>query len=304
MNCIENLNPNISKSRFPKVLVLGKTGQLAQSIAYLIEFFPTYHFIFWGKEAFNFLNRKDTENILKLKPNFILNTVAYTQVDKAETELETAHYINGFMVGEIAKIAEAIHAKFIHISSDYVYDGQKKLPYFETDETHPLNVYGKTKLEGDLLAMKYNPTTTIIRTSWVYAPFGKNFFLTMKTLLAIKKEINVVDDQFGCPTFAFDLAKCMLQIMVDSKNQNKHFGVFHYQNNGGPISWYQFATQIKDLYQLSCKIKPIPSKDYMTPCTRPEYSYLCTDAIKKSFPNVSIRHWELALQDCKSHINN
>ncbi|RYD76206.1 MAG: dTDP-4-dehydrorhamnose reductase, partial [Sphingobacteriales bacterium] len=218
---------------------------------------------------------------------------AYTAVDKAETEKETAIAINAIAVGHLAALCKQYNARFIHFSTDYVFSGNADKPYEPTDTTDPVNYYGLTKLMGEQQAFENNEETIVIRTSWVYSSFGKNFVKTMLRLMAEKDAIGVVSDQVGCPTYAADLANAVMQIV---QSNNTEAGIYHYCNKG-IISWFDFATAIKEIADSNCIVNPIQTKDYPTPAKRPGYSALDTQKIQDKF-SIEIPHWRQSLERC------
>ncbi|MBR3501481.1 MAG: dTDP-4-dehydrorhamnose reductase [Alphaproteobacteria bacterium] len=220
----------------------------------------------------------------------IINCAAYTAVDKAEDDTELAAKININGPRNLAKSG----ARIVHISTDYVFDGQGYKPYQPEDEANPVSVYGKTKLAGEQEVLKYANEAIIIRTAWLYSPYGNNFVKTMRRLGAEKESLNVVADQIGTPTYAADLAKAIAQILPQISPQNK--GVYHFTNEG-VCSWYDFARKIMELSELKCKVNPIPSSAYPTKATRPFYSVLDKSKIKNTF-NIEIPHWEESLKEC------
>ena len=220
----------------------------------------------------------------------IINCAAYTAVDKAEDDADLAAKINTDGPRNLAKSG----AKVIHVSTDYVFDGTGHKPYQPEDEAHPISVYGKTKLAGENEVLKYADEAVIIRTAWLYSPYGNNFVKTMRRLGAEKESLNVVADQIGTPTYAADLAQAIAQILPQMNKANK--GVYHFTNEG-ICSWYDFARKIMELSGLNCKVNPIPSSAYPTKATRPFYSVLDKSKIKQTF-NITIPHWEEGLKQC------
>lgn len=259
----------------PLIVITGKNGQLGWELERLhTQYNNQFNFLFTGR------NELDLNNIQSIplffqqyQPSFFINCAAYTAVDKAETEKETAYNSNASAVGELAKQCAAINCRFITISTDYVFDGTKNAPYETTDVTNPLNVYGASKREGELLAIQNNPSAIIIRTSWVYSSYGNNFVKTMLRLMKERESINVVNDQIGSPTYAKDLATAILNIIVRLSSEISHqsSNIYHYSNEG-IISWYDFANEIQVLSGLSCKVNAIPSSQYPTPAKRPFYT--------------------------------
>lgn len=220
----------------------------------------------------------------------IINCAAYTAVDKAEDDETLAAKINIDGPRNLALSG----AKVVHISTDYVFDGLGHKPYQPEDEAHPVSVYGKTKLAGEQEVLKYAKQAVIIRTAWLYSPYGNNFVKTMSRLGSEKDSINVVTDQIGSPTYAADLAQAIVQILPQMSTGNK--GVYHFTNEG-ICSWYDFARKIMELSGLGCKVNPIPSSAYPTKATRPFYSVLDKSKIKQTF-NIKIEHWEDGLKKC------
>lgn len=280
------------------ILVSGRDGQLGNELKDLA---PAQDFKFVFTDV-NDLDITD-ENALKAafekyKPAFFINCAAYTAVDKAEANKEIANKINAEAVGYIAKQCDQHHTKLIHISTDYVFDGKGTRPYSEADETDPINYYGYTKLLGEQQALKNKPDTIVIRTSWVYSSYGANFVKTMLRLMNERKEINVVNDQFGSPTYAKDLAEAIMHI-VNSEwptvNEARS-SIYHFSNEGD-ISWYDFAVAIRDIKQLDCVVNPIPTSAYPTPAKRPAYSVFDKQKIVNTF-NIRLNNWKESLQSC------
>lgn len=230
----------------------------------------------------------------ELSPAYCVNAAAYTAVDRAEdpAEREKLFRINALATHELAACCDSAGTKLIHISTDYVFDGSKKEPYKEEDETLPLNIYGRSKLEGEELAMSFGEAV-ILRTSWVYSSFGKNFLKTMLRLMKEKKEISVVNDQFGTPTYARDLAHAVMGIIGHKKWIP---GIYHYTNRG-VTTWFEFAGLIRDLVNSECIIHPIPTSQYPTPAQRPAWSVLDTSKITRTF-GIQPRDWQEAAREC------
>jgi dTDP-4-dehydrorhamnose reductase len=214
-------------------------------------------------------------------------------VDKAETEKDLAYIINAESVGILAAVAESMQCKFVHVSTDYIYDGDKIGEHFEDDQPKPVSVYGDSKLKGELAAIENNPTSIIIRTSWVYSVHGKNFVKTMMSLMRDRPEISVVNDQHGSPTWAADLASFIMHVIGYANWQP---GVYNFSNEGN-ITWYDFANEIKQLISADCKINPIPTSDYPTPAKRPANSLMNKDKIKSNFAYTPI-DWRVSLKKC------
>jgi len=295
----------------PKILVTGAYGQLGTSLKNGEATCDAFDFIYVDRDELP-IQRAELVNHFfdTVRPAYCINAAAYTAVDKAETDKETAFEVNGDAVGILAAACHQYGARFIHISTDYVFDGTSPEPYKETDRTNPTNVYGLSKLRGEALCLLQNADAVIIRTAWVYAEHGNNFVRTMLRLMKERPEINVVNDQVGAPTYAGDLAGAILQI-VDrtSKGHGDQSqianpksgiqwtpGIYHYSNQGR-ISWYDFAVAIKELSGSGCKVNPIPSSQYPTPATRPAFSLLDTHKIRATY-GLTIPEWKDSLQGC------
>ena len=289
----------------PVIIVSGKNGQLGNALQGLASSYQHFQIIFFDKEELNIRDESAIKNIFEnYSPSYFINCAAYTAVDKAEAEQEIAYQLNAEAVGRIAKYSYQFKTKLLHISTDYVFDGRGKMPYKEEDEINPVNYYGYTKWLGEQLAINNNPDTIILRTSWVYSDHGNNFVKTMLRLMKEKKEINVVNDQFGSPTYAGDLAEVILSIVngqwsvVNTGNGKRETGngVFHFSNEG-IISWYDFAIAIKEIKQLDCIIHPIQTSAYPTPAKRPAYAVLDKTKICSTF-NIQLKNWKESLKEC------
>jgi dTDP-4-dehydrorhamnose reductase len=282
-----------------KIVVTGAGGQLGSELQQLAPLYPSFEFLFENSETLPVHNQNAVTEYFRLnQPDYCINCAAYTAVDKAESEPEKAMLVNGTSVGYLASVSNENNCRFIHISTDYVFDGTAKTPIKETDPVNPLGAYGISKLKGEELAMLMAPDSLVIRTSWVYSSYGNNFVKTMLRLMAEREVLNVVNDQFGSPTFAADLGKAILDIIVliDKKEKNPAGGIYHYGNEGA-ISWYEFALAIKEMANLSCTIQPIPTAMYPTPARRPAYSVFDKEKISKEF-GLTIYPWKDSLQSC------
>lgn len=281
------------------VLVTGSGGQLGMELWKLSDQYPSYNFLFTTKENLSIENFESVKKFFEQQQiHHCINCAAYTAVDKAESEKEMAFLINADAAGNLAAVCKAHQAQFIHISTDYVFDGTSSTPYKEEDRVSPISIYGQSKLRGEELVLNNDPTAVIIRTSWVYSIFGNNFVKTMLRLLKEKESINVVNDQYGCPTYAADLASTIMTI-VEKENED-HTGIFNYCNEG-VITWYKFAKAIKKDIESKCTINPIPTSAYPTAAKRPQYSVLDTTKIKDTFI-ISIPDWKDSLHQCLSLI--
>lgn len=276
-----------------KILVVGSKGQLGSELQELSKEY-SFHFCFFDFPEMDITNKElVNEKINSLKPDFLINCAAYTAVDKAETEKDIAFAINRDGVSNLATACTENNVLFIHISTDYVFDGETKEPYKEDSPVKPANIYGISKLQGEQEALKNNPEVIIIRTAWVYSAYGSNFVKTMLRLMKTKSEINVVADQFGSPTYAHDLAEVILQIISSGKWTP---GIYHYTNNG-IISWFDFASEVKNLSNLSCSILPITTEQYPTPARRPKYSVLDKTKMRQTF-GIELKDWKESLKEC------
>lgn len=288
----------------PLVIVTGSNGQVGWEIMQLVAKGTTrFDFIFTGREDLD-LGKPESIPFFfeKNKPVYFINCAAYTAVDKAETERGLAYSINATSVGVIAAQCKLHGCTLITISTDYVFDGNGKLPYLPNHPTEPVNYYGETKLAGEKLALQNDPGTIIIRTSWVYSTHGNNFVKTMLRLMKERDELKVVNDQVGCPTYAADLAAVILSIITSLEEGNKHAGIYHYSNTG-VISWFDFATAIRDEAGLSCTVLPIPASAYPTPAKRPAYSVMDTNGIVNDF-GIQLTGWRESLRICLEKLSN
>jgi len=282
-----------------KILVTGAYGQLGNELKVLSEQFSEYQFLFTDADTLDIADENQIRNFFeKEKPEFVINCAAYTAVDKAETEIEAAHKINATAPGLLAKVTKQFKTGFIHISTDYVFNGQSHIPYSEVDPVQPESVYGKTKLAGEHLIKSGNSRVVIIRTSWLYSSFGNNFVKTMLRLGKDRDLLKVVFDQVGTPTYAADLAKAVLTIATIYEKEPKDFkpGVYHFSNEG-VASWYDFAKSIFEISGLDCKVLPVLSNEFPTPAKRPYYSVLNKSKIKSTF-NLEIPYWKDSLESC------
>jgi len=294
------------------ILVTGSNGQVGSELRMLNDEFLmlNYKCFFTTSKDLDITNHQEVRNyIMENNINTIINTAAYTEVDKAETDETNADKINHLAVKNLAEIAKEKNIKLIHISTDYVFDGTSFRPYTEDDTTNPNSVYGATKLAGEIAMRNINPSNSIIiRTSWVYSSFGNNFVKTMLRLGKEKDSLGVIYDQVGTPTYARDLAKAILEIIqhcpkeiplgakLNIKNSSTHTEIYNFSNEG-VTSWYDFAKEIMKMAKIDCKINPIETKEYPTPAKRPHYSLLNKAKIKSTF-NIEIPYWKDGLDDC------
>ncbi|MBP9104410.1 MAG: dTDP-4-dehydrorhamnose reductase [Chitinophagaceae bacterium] len=278
----------------PSILVTGANGQLGSELKKLSSAYSQYTFTFLTRDEFPLNDTVRIKDYLKSNQfDFLINCAAYTAVDKAESEKELAWQINATAVGVLAAACRDNIIKFLHISTDYVFDGTAKEPYKVDDLTNPQTVYGASKLEGERLAMNENSDAIIIRTSWVYSSYGNNFMKTMLRLFQEKEQISVVNDQIGSPTYAADLAEVIMKMISSGQ---WYEGIYHFSNEG-VISWFDFAGAIKNLSGSSCKINPIPTSAYPTPAKRPAWSVLEKSKIQQHY-GIQFRNWEESLRLC------
>ncbi len=277
-----------------KIIITGANGQLGQEIKELSIQFPSYHFYFFERKDLDISDQQQVaQSFAEIEPDWCINCAAYTAVDKAESEKEAAFKINAGGVKNIAAACVAAGTQLIHISTDYVFNGTGQVPYKEDDNTNPTSVYGSSKLEGERLCLAVNSSAVIIRTSWVYSMYGNNFVKTMLRLMQTRPEVSVVNDQWGSPTYAADLAKAIMQIIESGVQAS---GIYHFSNEG-IINWYQFAQAIAAKLDTSCVLHAIPSEQYPTPVERPKYSVLNKEKIQNTF-GIQLNPWEKSLQQC------
>ena len=291
-----------------RILVTGQNGQLGRSIHKLVNTDTKIdinqdpnEFIFVGREELDLSSESNISHYFDNNDKFdiIINCAAYTQVDKAEQEVELANQINHLAVKQLASIANKQQARLIHISTDYLFDGESDKPYTETDTTNPINVYGQTKLAGEKALQEIMPTDAIIiRTSWVYSEYGNNFVKTMLKLGKERGELNVVVDQVGSPTYATNLANAILDIVknIVFKEARYETQVYHYSNKG-EISWYEFSQEIFKIAKIDCNANPITTEQYPTPAKRPRNTLMDKDKITETF-SVNIADWKESLNTC------
>ena len=277
-----------------KVLVTGANGQLGMELRQLARDFSSIEFYFVSRNELA-IEDEIAVNALFVEQGFdwCINCAAYTAVDKAESEQEQAFLINATAPGILATICKAKKVGLIHISTDYVFDGNSSAPLTETSQVNPLSVYGASKLAGERLVLQNNPASIILRTSWVYSMFGKNFVKTMISLMKDRPTVKVVCDQTGSPTYAADLAETIIKIIQSPKQQA---GIYHYSNEG-IISWFDFAVAIKERLGATCEVLPIPTAEYPTPAKRPVYAVMDKSKIRYVY-DISLRPRKESLHKC------
>lgn len=277
------------------VLVTGANGQLGQAIQSISGNYPEIDFVFCDSSSLDITNLDTVNQVFeKVKPNYCINAAAYTAVDKAESEQEKAISINVTGAKNLAETCRENNTILLHISTDFVFDGNKSTPYSEEDIPNPTGVYGQTKLDGEKAIQETFDKYYIIRTSWVYSQFANNFMKTMIRLGSERDSLSVVNDQIGTPTNAVDLAEALIKI-VSSNFQlpTSNFGIYNFSNEGH-CSWYDFAKKIFEVNDIIIDLSPIPTTSYPTPAKRPAYSVLDKSKIKKVF-DLQINNWEDSL---------
>jgi len=283
-----------------RILITGKNGQLGKSINKVVNHTQQEHeFVFTGRQE---LDLSDNDSIDKYFNNnnfdVIINCAAYTQVDKAEEDLDLANQVNYWAVKKLATIAREKQIKLIHLSTDYVFDGTSKKPYIETDTPNPINTYGNTKLAGEQAIKEIMPVNAIIiRVSWLYSEYGNNFVNTMLRIGKERDDVRVISDQIGSPTYAVDVAKVLLHIVLSKKiKMNFNSEIYHYSAKG-LCSWYDFAKSIFEYKKLNCKVIPIKEREWSARAQRPKYSALDNHKIQRQF-KVTAPFWLDSLHAC------
>lgn len=282
-----------------RVLITGSNGQLGSEIKELAANYKNADFIFKDLPELNICDFEALQAfIIDHNINAVINCAAYTAVDKAEEDAQIAEQVNSIGVSNLVNALEKVNGKLIHISTDYVFDGNHFSPYKESDSVSPIGVYGETKRAGELAVLNADIDSIVIRTSWLYSSYGNNFVKTMLRLGNEKENLGVIFDQVGTPTYARDLAKTCLEILtgVNSVKISKNGNLYHYSNEG-LASWYDFAISIMELGGENCKVKPIQTKDYSTLAKRPHFSVLNKSKIKTDF-KIEIPYWRDSLKDC------
>lgn len=280
------------------ILVTGSHGQLGNELKVVSKNFYGYDFVFTDIDTLDLTNLQQTEEFIKrTRPDWIINCAAYNQVDKAESEPEVAMLVNGTAVKNITDVIKGSGCRFIHISSDYVYEGTSNVPYNENSLPNPMSAYGRSKLAGEKFALLHHGSM-IIRTSWLYSSFGKNFVKTILSHAKEKESLKVVFDQTGTPTYAADLAGAIMSIVTGViRNQFAlNAGIYNYSNEG-VCSWYDFATEIIHEASLNCMVNPVHTKDYQTAARRPVYSVMDKNKIKDNY-DLKIPYWRTSLTQC------
>jgi dTDP-4-dehydrorhamnose reductase len=280
------------------ILITGADGQLGNELRVVSKNYYGYDFVFTDVSLLDITDQdKTAEFILQTKPDWIVNCAAYNLVDKAEEEPDKALLINAIAVRNITEVIKGTDCRFIHVSTDYVYDGKSNIPYNENMPADPVSAYGKSKLEGEKYALQH-PGSMIIRTAWLYSSFGKNFVKTILKNAAEKESLKVVFDQVGTPTYAADLAEGIMNIISGViRNQiAMNSGVYNYSNEG-VCSWYDFAYEIVNEAGYDCKVYPVSSSEFKQIAKRPSYSVMDKTKIKENY-GLTIPHWRTSLLKC------
>lgn len=288
-----------------RILITGSNGQLGSEIRELAASYKKFDFVFEDLPGLDICNFNSIKSfILENNISAVINCAAYTNVDKAEQDAEIAEDVNYKGVSNLVNALQSINGKLIHISTDYVFNGDNFMPYKESDSVSPIGIYGQTKRAGELAVIDADLDSIVIRTSWLYSSYGNNFVKKMLSLAEKKEYLEVIFDQVGTPTYARDLAKTCLDILnVDSLVKiSKNGNLYHYSNEG-VASWYDFAVSIIELGEENCKIKPIQTKDYHSLAKRPHYSVLNKSKIKTDF-KIEIPYWKDSLRDCIGKIKS
>lgn len=284
-----------------KILVTGSTGQIGRSIAAIKDNYPAYQYYLLDRQAIDIGNAEQCIKVIQqIRPDYVINTAAYTAVDQAEDEIEQAMRVNCHALGYICDALTYVGGRLIHFSSDYVYGGTASSPISENAPTRPISIYGRSKLYGDQLAISSAIPTCILRTSWVYSPYGHNFVKTMLRLSTSHKELTVVNDQRGSPTYAPDLAQAAMDIITQidrgSVELKAFDGVYHCTNQGD-CTWYDFAKEIFAKSGIDIAVKPVSSDAYPSKATRPAYSVLDNTRLQWAF-GLTLPSWQESLDQC------
>lgn len=281
-----------------KILITGCNGQLGNEIRDIADKTP-FSFTYTDVAELDITDINAIDSLFAATPfDYVVNCAAYTNVNKAESEEDIAYKINAVAPENLAKVCAKYNSTFIHVSTDYVFDGNACQPYSESDSVCPQSAYGRTKLAGETLALKACQNTIILRTAWLYSEYGNNFVKTMMRLGTEKDELSVVFDQVGTPTYAGDLAQTILSIIKKIENGDKETvpGIYHFSNEG-VCSWYDFTKEIHYLANITCNVRPIESKDFPSPAKRPFYSVLNKQKIKETY-SIDVPYWKDSLALC------
>ena len=282
-----------------KILVTGSNGQLGQEFQSLANQYPTFEFVFFDRQTWDITNESQSEDILSsYRPQFLINTAAFTAVDKAETEQASCFLLNDHAPTHLSQLCEQYNIQMVHYSSDYVFGGDSMVPIQEDAQTNPQGIYAQSKAIGEKHILASNPKTIIIRSSWIYSSFGHNFVKTMLRLAKDKKELSVVSDQTGSPTYGKDLCIATLAIIehFSKTNEPSEGRIYHYSNSGY-TTWDELAREIFSYKKIDIKVNSISTQTYNAPAPRPKFSVLDCTKIKTTF-DVTIPFWKDSLHDC------
>lgn len=285
-----------------KILITGANGQLGREMRLLLDGDSRFEVAYTDVAELDITSREAVDSfVAHFQPHYIVNCAAYTAVDRAEDDEATSALLNTQAVAILAQAAASCNARMVHVSTDYVFDGQACRPYREDDATHPTSAYGRTKLGGELALLTLLPgEAVVLRTAWLYSPHGNNFVKTMIKLGRERRELRVVYDQVGNPTSATDLARAIVTVLTASE---WHPGIYHYAGEGA-VSWYDFTMAIHRLAGItSCDVQPCLSHDYPTRAIRPHYSVLDKAKFKSTF-RTTIPHWEQSLAECMKRLTS
>ncbi|MEI7596072.1 MAG: dTDP-4-dehydrorhamnose reductase [Bacteroidota bacterium] len=284
------------------ILITGSNGQLGFELRQLSSEYKKFNCHFTDVDDLDITKINQLEDFFKSNNiDFIINSAAYTAVDKAETDIENANLVNVTAVENLVDICKKYNCKLIHVSTDYVFDGNSHIPYKESDQTNPIGVYAVTKLEGEKLIIDSKIDSAIIRTSWLYSTHGNNFVKTIMRLAKEREQLGVLFDQVGTPTYAADLAAAIFKVIENYKS-NSCAEIFHFSNEGA-ISWFDFAKSIVEIANINCQINPIETYQYPTPAKRPAYSILNKAKIKETY-SLEIPYWRDSLKKAITILSN
>jgi dTDP-4-dehydrorhamnose reductase len=280
------------------IVVFGASGQLGQCLKTVADTQGLTTIYFPPESEADILNKDVLKKVFDTyKPEWCINCAAYTAVDKAEDDVDLARKINKTGVENLGAFCLQYNSVFIHTSTDFIFKGDKAIPLDEDDIAEPVSIYGLTKLEGELAVTEKLEKYFILRTSWLYSEYGNNFVKTMLKLGSERDELKIIADQIGTPTYAMDLAECILQIISVNSSD---YGTYHYSNEG-VASWYDFAKAIFDISGTKVKVLPIKTSEYPTRAVRPAYSVMNKSKIKRVF-NIEIPYWRDSLITCISKL--
>jgi len=288
----------MKSSKANTILVTGANGQLGTCIKAIANNYPSCNVVFEDSSSLDITNRNQVVQYMSNSQfDYIINCAAYTAVDLAEDNKEKAFEINAKAVENLTIACKRFSSTLLHVSTDFVFDGKKNAPYLERDSTHPLNYYGASKLNGEQIIQQALSKYVIIRTSWLFSEFGNNFVKTMVRLGQEKKELSIVADQYGSPTYAIDLAHILLTFIASSSTS---YGLYHFSNHGA-TTWYNFAAEIFKLQNQDIRLHKTTSKQFASRAIRPKYSVLETKKVKETL-NIDIRNWQSALKEMLSRL--